>query len=104
MRCTPTAITFTGTGTVIARTGDTVLDAALDHGIHLEHECGGNCTCTTCHVYAVQGGEGLSPMEEPEAYRLQFASNRRPDSRLACQALIMRGPITVAIPENSPFG
>ena len=25
------------------------LDIALNHGIHLEHACGGNCACTTCH-------------------------------------------------------
>ncbi len=27
-----------------------LLDVALNCGINLEHSCGGNCACTTCHV------------------------------------------------------
>ena len=97
-------VTFPGYGTVSSRTGDTILDAALDNGIPLEHECGGNCSCTTCHVYVVRGAEHLTLVEEPEAYRLEFASDRRPGSRLACQALVMNGPVTVEIPEGTADG
>ena len=34
-----------------------LLDIALANDIHLEHNCGGSCACTTCHVI-VQGGRG----------------------------------------------
>jgi 2Fe-2S ferredoxin len=95
----PVKVTFLSDGiTVEARTGDTLLDAALDNGIPLEHECGGNCSCTSCHVYVVTGGENLSPMEEPESYRLQFAPNRRPNSRLSCQALLLTDGVEVMVP------
>ncbi len=42
---------------------ESLLDIALNFGIHLEHACGGNCACTTCHVVVKDGGEDLT---EPE--------------------------------------
>ena len=95
----PVSVTFLPAAvTVEVATGDTILDAALDNGIHIEHECGGNCTCTTCHVFIQSGFEHVSPVEEPESYRLQFADDRSPQSRLACQALLLGGPVVVVIP------
>src|SRR5690348_9453751 len=41
-----------------------LLDIALNYGIDLQHSCGGNCACTTCHVIVRQGEENLSDMEE----------------------------------------
>src|SRR5258706_8617606 len=43
-----------------------ILDVLLAHGIALEHACGGNCACTTCHVVVKQGLERLSASEEEE--------------------------------------
>jgi ferredoxin, 2Fe-2S len=83
--------------TVQARIGDTLLDALIDNGIDLEHECGGNCTCTTCHVLILEGEELLTSIEEPEEYRLQFAEGVRKNSRLACQAILRGGPVVVEI-------
>ena len=68
---------------VSAWTGDTLLDAALENDLDLPHECGGNCTCTTCHVYIEEGGEHLSPMEPPEDERLDATPLRTDRSRLA---------------------
>ena len=81
--------------TVTATTGDTVLDAALDHGVDLPHDCGGNCACTTCHIHVESGGDNLSAMEAVEEDRLATADNRTPQSRLACQALLIGGPVAV---------
>ena len=75
-----------------------MLDAAIEHGIRIEHECGGNCACTTCHVHIVSGAKNLSPVEEPESYRLQFAEDLSSESRLACQALLTGGDVIVSIP------
>jgi 2Fe-2S ferredoxin len=86
---------------IVARAGDTLLDALLDHGIALEHECGGNCTCTTCHLHVVSGTENLTPIEEPESYRLQFAEGRTAGSRLACQAIVMGQMVTVMRPAGA---
>ena len=72
-----------------AWTGDTLLDAALDNGIDLPHLCGGNCTCTTCHVEIVEGLDALTKMEPPEDERLSTTPLRTSRSRLACQSLLM---------------
>jgi 2Fe-2S ferredoxin len=83
-----------------AEPGDTILEAALKNGVPLAHDCGGNCACTTCHVRVVSGTEHLSPMEEVEDDRLSTAPQREKESRLACQALLKCGPVTVVIPED----
>ncbi len=76
-----------------------LLDVALNHGIPLEHSCGGNCACTTCHVIVRQGDAGLSEMDDEEADRLGMASGVTLHSRLACQAVVL-GDVTVEIPQN----
>lgn len=86
--------------TVVGNVGDTVLDAALDHGVDLPHECGGNCACTTCHVRVESGAENLSIPEPVEDERLSTADNRCRSSRLACQALLTGGPVTVTPQET----
>ena len=93
------AVTFLPENRVVsARVGDTLLDAALENGIAIAHECGGNCSCTTCHVYVLAGLENLTPIEEPESYRLEFAEDRDDNSRLACQALLLGGPVSLRLP------
>ena len=64
------------------------LDVAKHFEIPLEHACGGNCACTTCHVIIRRGSEHLSEMEEDEADRLDTAWDLTPQSRLGCQAVI----------------
>ncbi|HXZ79447.1 MAG TPA: 2Fe-2S iron-sulfur cluster-binding protein [Terriglobales bacterium] len=78
---------------------ESILDVALNHGIHLEHACGGNCACTTCHIWVKQGSELLSSMEDDEADRLDMAADLRLNSRLGCQCVIEKpGEIVVEIP------
>jgi len=84
--------------TVMACAGDTILDAALQQDIPLEHECGGNCACTTCHVIVLEGGENLSAMEEVEADRLSTAEGLTSTSRLACQTILRGGDVIVLLP------
>jgi 2Fe-2S ferredoxin len=86
---------------VQAKPGDTLLDAALENGVELAHECGGNCACTTCHVLVQAGHANLSAIEEAEDERLRDAEGRMPDSRLACQALLQGGDVTVRVPETT---
>jgi 2Fe-2S ferredoxin len=76
-----------------------ILDVALNFDIHLEHACGGNCACTTCHVWVKQGAECLSEMDDDEADKLDTAADLQLNSRLGCQAQIVRaGEIVVEIP------
>jgi 2Fe-2S ferredoxin len=74
-----------------------LLDVALNFGIPLEHACGGNCACTTCHVVVRQGEENLSEMEDDEADRLDMAAGLTLHSRLGCQSVV-RGDVVVEIP------
>src|ERR1700735_2836148 len=62
-----------------------LLDVALNYGVRLDHACGGNCACTTCHVWVKEGAENLSEMEDDEADRLDMAADLQLNSRLGCQ-------------------
>jgi 2Fe-2S ferredoxin len=75
-----------------------LLDIALAKGIHLEHNCGGSCACTTCHVVVREGEDNLSPMEQDEEDRLDTAEGLTLHSRLGCQAVV-RGDVVVEIPK-----
>jgi ferredoxin, 2Fe-2S len=78
---------------------ESILDVALNFGVSLDHACGGNCACTTCHVWVKQGGENLSEMDDDEADRLDMAADLQLNSRLGCQAQIIRpGKVVVEIP------
>ncbi|HWB97795.1 MAG TPA: 2Fe-2S iron-sulfur cluster-binding protein [Bryobacteraceae bacterium] len=76
---------------------ESLLDVALHFGIALDHACGGNCACTTCHVVVKSGEEFLSPMDEDEEDRLFSAADLTLHSRLGCQAVV-RGDVVVDIP------
>jgi 2Fe-2S ferredoxin len=75
-----------------------LLDIALHFRVALEHTCGGNCACTTCHVIVRQGEASLSPMEDEEADRLEMAAGLTLHSRLACQAVVL-GDVAVEVPD-----
>jgi 2Fe-2S ferredoxin len=77
-----------------------ILDILLGHKIHLEHACGGNCACTTCHVVIKDGFDKLSEPEESEEDMLDKAPGLTPTSRLGCQAVVEdpNAEITVVIP------
>ena len=78
---------------------ESLLDVALNFGIHLEHACGGNCACTTCHVVVRKGKELLSEIDDEEADRLDMAADLQLNSRLGCQAQIVKpGEVVVEIP------
>jgi 2Fe-2S ferredoxin len=70
-----------------AENGATVMETAIMNGVPgIVAECGGACTCATCHVYVdaawTETVGGPSMMEED---MLDFAYDVRPTSRLSCQ-------------------
>ena len=73
-----------------------LLDIALNFHVPLEHACGGNCACTTCHVIVKQGEENLSEMQDDEEDRLYLADGLTLHSRLGCQAVV-KGDVIVEI-------
>ena len=76
---------------------ESLLDIALNNGIQLEHACGGNCACTTCHVIVKQGKDNLSELEDDEFDRVEMAADYQLESRLGCQAVVT-GDVAVEIP------
>lgn len=86
--------------TLHARPGTNLLRLALDNHIQIEHACGGVCACSTCHVHVVEGMDCLTPASDEELDRVDEAPGIDINSRLACQAEIVRpGKIVVVVPE-----
>ena len=80
-----------------AKSGESILDVALNYDVPLQHACGGFCACTTCHVQVKLGAENLSPLEDEESERLDYvAEGVTLSSRLGCQAKV-QGDVTVEI-------
>lgn len=76
--------------TVEAARGLSLLEVARDNGIEgLDAECGGACSCATCHVMIPL--EWITRLGSPmmtEDDLLQILGDRRePGSRLACQII-----------------
>ncbi len=79
--------------------GQHLLEIAIEHGINIEHACGGVCACSTCHVYIELGMDQLSEATEAEEDRVEEAPGLQLNSRLSCQCEIEGdGPIVVRIP------
>jgi ferredoxin, 2Fe-2S len=72
---------------VEAEEGATVMETAVRNGIPgIEAECGGACSCATCHVYVDEEWKAVTGQPQPmEEDMLDFAFDVRPSSRLSCQ-------------------
>lgn len=79
--------------------GSSILDCAIEHNIDLNHDCGGNCACTTCHVFVEDGAQNLEPMGEDERGILEANDKLEANSRLGCQARVKTGSVVVKIPD-----
>lgn len=90
-------VTFLPSGKIVETDEEkSILDIALENQIDIEHNCGGNCACATCHIFVKEGMEFLSEISEEEEDQLEEADNLSPNSRLACQSLV-RGDVVVEI-------
>lgn len=83
-------ITFiTPSGDAVEVSGDyeTLMEAAVDHGVEgIEAQCGGVCSCATCHVRIKPDWierAGLPEDIEQDMLELYYGSG--PGSRLSCQ-------------------
>ena len=76
--------------TVEAEIGATVMETALKNGVTgIVAECGGSCTCATCHVYVDEPWfDKLDPRSADEEYQLDSAFDVRENSRLSCQIVV----------------
>ncbi len=89
--------------TVQAKEGASVMETAIHNNVRgIDAECGGCCSCATCHVYVDDAFLPLLPAaDEMENELLDgVASERKEGSRLSCQ-LIVSGELdglTVTVP------
>ncbi len=78
--------------------GSSILECAVDNAIALDHDCGGNCACTTCQIFVEEGAENISPMSEDERGLLEANDKLEPKARLGCQCRIKAGKVVIRIP------
>ncbi len=88
--------------TVTVPADTSILEAAEDNDIHLNHNCGEVCACSTCHVYVEAGDEFLEEISDKEEDFIDRAINPRIESRLGCQAVILEegAVLRVQIPDQ----
>ena len=84
---------------VEAEPGTTVLNAALENDIEIEHACEKSCACTTCHVIVREGFDSLEEAEETEEDMLDKAWGLEPESRLSCQAVVAYEDLVIEMPK-----
>ena len=95
-------VIFKGFGEVEVPVGTSLLQASVMAHAPEGSACGGVCACSTCHVYVRQGQELLSEAEDEEQDILDKAFDVRAQSRLGCQAMIVKdGVIEVEITRES---
>lgn len=80
--------------TVDGEAGLSVMRAAIDNLVPgIDADCGGECSCATCHVYVDPGW--MAKVGQPgdrEESMLDLNPEREPNSRLSCQI-----PVTDAL-------
>jgi len=83
--------------------GYSILEAAEDNDIHLNHNCGGVCACSTCHIYLNKGEDDVEEISDKEEDFIDRAINPTLESRLACQCIILKDDavLEVEIPDQS---
>ena len=88
--------------TVTAESGYSILEITEEHDVHLNHNCGGVCACSTCHIYVHKGEDFLEEISDKEEDFIDRARNPRLESRLACQCIILdeTAVIEVEIPNQ----
>lgn len=84
--------------------GTNLMIAALDNGVQgILGDCGGACSCATCHCYIDEEFLPLiSPASDIETSMIEFASEPKENSRLGCQVEVteaMSGMV-VRLPES----
>ena len=89
---------------VEAADGDSVMIVAMRNNFEgILAECGGACSCATCHVHiAPEWMDKLPPMDDLEHEMLDFAEDVDQYSRLSCQIKITAAldGLVVNVPEK----
>jgi 2Fe-2S ferredoxin len=89
---------------VEAQVGQSVMQAAVNNMVPgIIADCGGNCSCATCHVYVAEQWRGHVPQpSKEEREMIECALHVQENSRLSCQLHVtpeMDG-LVVRLPES----
>lgn len=88
---------------VNAQPGESVMLAAINNMVPgIDADCGGACSCGTCHVFVDPGWLALTgEAGEYEEPMLDLNPDRRPESRLSCQISVSEAldGLVVRLPE-----
>jgi 2Fe-2S ferredoxin len=73
-----------------ADTGTTVMNAAIDNLVPgIDADCGGECSCATCHVMVHEAWLGkVGTPSDTEESMLDLNPERQANSRLSCQIAV----------------
>ncbi|KEY91692.1 2Fe-2S ferredoxin [Candidatus Photodesmus blepharus] len=82
-----------------AKSGESILDVALENAIDIPHACEKSCACTTCHIVIREGFDSLEISDELEDDMLDRAWGLEPESRLSCQAKVLDEDLVIEIPK-----
>ncbi len=89
---------------VDAAVGASVMETAVLAGLDgIDADCGGACSCATCHVYVdTDWLDRVGPLADCEDALLDLVSERRAGSRLSCQLTLTPDldGLAVTIPES----
>ena len=84
--------------------GTSVMQAAVDNMIDgIVAECGGSCSCATCHCYSDEAWlDRLPPPSGMEKDMIECVLEPRPNSRLSCQVVVTDAldGLVVRLPES----
>lgn len=82
-----TFITPSGNKVTLEDLGGNLMEIARDHEIEgIDGDCGGVCSCSTCHVYVANLWlEKVGVADDMETDTLSFDNRKRDNSRLSCQ-------------------
>ena|ERR1035441_10015573 len=98
-------IEFNGTEHVVdARVGATIMQVATTHAVPgIVADCGGNCSCATCHVYIGKPWSSrIAPPTKEENDMIDCALHVNEESRLSCQIAVTEelDGLVVRMPES----
>ena len=66
-----------------------LMEVIRDYKLPIKAECGGACSCATCHVYVDENWQKkLPPQTEEEIGQLDNAFEVGDNSRLSCQIIL----------------
>ena len=89
--------------TVEAKNGESLMACAVDNSVPgIDADCGGGCSCATCHVYIAESWfDKVGKPKQDEESLLNLNPDRQDHSRLSCQIDLsdeLNG-LTVHLPE-----